>query len=175
MKCRPQVSPPWKKPAANGPWYQVLSNPVIPVESLVLASRAKWINAIAATSRAITVSRGGREVFSRHSTSSLWRDVSGEDLPSPSRRDATLQQPNPTAATSTKYGTGSHQPKLPRSSADQISSASAITALAQCAGAPSNRGSNQPRSEEPPSQAKPPSSRSSATPSRYRPRSSIRR
>ena len=27
MKCRSQVSPLWKNPAANGPWYQVLVEP----------------------------------------------------------------------------------------------------------------------------------------------------
>ena len=35
------VLPLWKNPAANGPWYQVLSNPVIPVESRVFTPPAK--------------------------------------------------------------------------------------------------------------------------------------
>ena len=33
MKCRSQVLPVWRKPAAKGPWYQVESNPVMPVSS----------------------------------------------------------------------------------------------------------------------------------------------
>ncbi len=39
MRCSRQVSPSWKNPAANGPWYQVESNPVIPVESFALTPR----------------------------------------------------------------------------------------------------------------------------------------
>jgi hypothetical protein len=52
MKCRSIVFPVWKNPAANGPWYQVLSNPVIPVERRVLTPAAKWISAIAAIRKA---------------------------------------------------------------------------------------------------------------------------
>ncbi len=55
MKCRPIVSPLWKNPAANGPWYQVLSNPVIPVESFALTPIAKWTTATAAISSATAV------------------------------------------------------------------------------------------------------------------------
>src|SRR5215203_92724 len=60
MKCRFQVSPLWKNPAANGPWYQVESNPVIPVDNFVFASAAKWAAAPMATSSAIKV--GTRDV-----------------------------------------------------------------------------------------------------------------
>ena len=41
MKCKLHVSPLWKNPAANGPWYQVESNPVIPVESFGFTSSPK--------------------------------------------------------------------------------------------------------------------------------------
>ena len=42
MNWRSQVWPLWAKPAANGPWYQVVSNPVIPVLSLSRTPTAKW-------------------------------------------------------------------------------------------------------------------------------------
>ena len=57
MKCSRHVSPSWKNPAANGPWYQVESNPVIPVESLALTPPPKWMTAIAATTSATAVAR----------------------------------------------------------------------------------------------------------------------
>ena len=86
-----------------------------------------------------------------------------------------LHRPSPTAATSTRYGAGSSKPKLPNSSAAQITDASPITPLARCAGAPSNRGSSHRRNAVPPSQANPPRARISTTPSRYRPGPSIGR
>jgi hypothetical protein len=41
MKCRSIVFPLWKNPAAKGPWYQVESNPVMPVDSRNLTPLAK--------------------------------------------------------------------------------------------------------------------------------------
>ncbi len=55
MKCKPHVSPLWKKPAANGPWYQVESNPVIPVDNRSFTPTAKWTTATAAIARATSV------------------------------------------------------------------------------------------------------------------------
>src|SRR3954464_7709465 len=60
MKCRPHVSPLWKNPAANAPWYQVESNPVIPVDSRNLTPAAKWTTATAAIARATSVASDGR-------------------------------------------------------------------------------------------------------------------
>src|SRR5215203_3476396 len=142
MKCSSQVSPLWKNPTAKGPWYQVLSKPVMPVDSLPLASIVKWMTAIAATTNAINTARSRpsrrREVVPTHTCRV------GRGRPPSGGRGTTRHSPRPVTATRTKYGTGSHQPKLPSSCADQISSASAITAVARCAGAPSKRGAAEP-------------------------------
>src|ERR1700712_1411611 len=102
MKCRRHVSPLWKNPAANGPWYQVESNPVIPVPSRVLTPPAKCTTATAATSNAIVTSTGRSE-------NALGLGDSSE----PPRQNHT---PPPTAATSTTYGTASNNPNVPRTS-----------------------------------------------------------
>ena len=52
MKCRSQVLPLWKNPAANGPWYQVESNPVIPVSSSATSRDAGGLQVRASASSA---------------------------------------------------------------------------------------------------------------------------
>src|SRR5215203_6010209 len=110
MKCSSQVSPLWKNPTAKGPWYQVLSKPVMPVDSLPLASSVKWMTAIAATTNAINTARSRpsrrREVVPTHTCRV------GRGRPPSGGRGTTRHSPRPVTATRTKYGTGSHQPKL---------------------------------------------------------------
>ena len=59
MKCRFQVSPLWKKPAAKGAWYQVESKPVMPVDRRALALAAKWMTVMAAMASATRVASEG--------------------------------------------------------------------------------------------------------------------
>ena len=159
MKCRLQVSPLWKNPAANGPWYQVESNPVIPVERCGFASAAKWTRAIAAISSATSV---GTE--SLHPRPSRRRE--GMSAPAPSRygwdsppcgeRGASFHRAAEHGADQrADTAPARRAPKLPSSSATQSRSASASTAVARCAGAPSNRGSSRARSRRRPQPGEP--------------------
>src|SRR4249919_614468 len=160
MKCKLHVSPPWKNPAANGPWYQVESNPVIPVDNLTFTPAAKCTTATAAIRRATRVVRdGGWGVpsgslgFSPDEVVAVRERLPGEKEdaaasegpphPPPTRS----QRPDPTMATTARYGIGLKRSKLPSSSAIQSSSASAITEVARCAEMPSSPATNLRRTE----------------------------
>src|SRR5689334_11177681 len=104
MKCSPHVSPLWKNPAANGPWYQVESNPVIPVPSLSLTPPAKWTTATRATSSATQVSTDPHEPLPPAGgtpSAPLPASAGADDLP-PTGRGAQIQTPAATAASSTR-------------------------------------------------------------------------
>src|SRR5664279_1303699 len=119
MKCRFIVLPVWKKPAAKGAWYQVLSKPVIPVERRVLAPAAKWMRAAAAIARAIRV--GTRELRPAGPVVAASPTVLGASPlraagdPRPhATRGRSVHRPTPRAQTRARYGTGSRAPKEPR-------------------------------------------------------------
>ena len=64
-------------------------------------------------------------------------------LPGPQPKSQADDRPTPT-----RYGTGSSNPKLPRISATQISSASASTVVTRPAGAPEKAGSSRCRTAD---------------------------
>ncbi len=137
MKCKLQVSPLWKNPAAKGPWYQVLSNPVIPVDSRVFTPAAKCAIARAAIASATAVgTQAGRDPPSAGGTAA--GDPRGaEARPAPSTVGvaavtgpaARSLSPTPTSATPTRYGTGFSSETVPSISATQTNRASASTAV----------------------------------------------
>src|SRR6476619_3476858 len=100
MKWRSQVLPLWKNPAANGPWYQVESNPVIPVPNLSFTPPAQCTSATNAISAATQVTTDPHETAPRRSGG----------------LGAQIHTPAATNPSSTKYGPGSHTPKLPSAS-----------------------------------------------------------
>jgi hypothetical protein len=159
MKWRSIVLPDWKKPAANGPWYQVESKPVMPVPRRSFTPLRKWPIAMPAITREMTVAiRDGRA------------PAAGAVAPADGTK---RQRTRPSAATHSRYGTGLKSEMVPRSSATQISSAIATTALARKPASPPTSGSHRRRTRAAPIQAKPTSRRSSMAPSRYRPGPSI--
>src|SRR5204863_4314023 len=126
MKCNPHVSPLWKNPAANGPWYQVESNPVIPVDSRALTPTAKWTTATAAISRAISsVGDGGRECPSVLLGFSPGESAAGRPRGWGEKQDAAAPEghphplsspsriPEPMTITAAMYGAAWNHPNAP--------------------------------------------------------------
>ena len=160
MKCRSQVLPLCANPAANGPWYQVVSNPVIPVPSRSRTSAAKLTTAAAAMARAIRVGdvdapAGGScqrirgALRAELSSTPLILRHPPEERP---RRDADSADRRAGRAAARR------RRRYPSSSATQIRSASASTEVARWAGAPVKPGTSRRRAAVAPSQAKPTSS-----------------
>ena len=113
MKCRSNVLPLWKNPAANGPWYQVESNPVIPVDSRVSTPAGEVDDRDGRDARATRAAteRLGRRVLSwRHPPRCSALRASAPRGPPPPRHPPETQPqiPGRRAATATRYGSGSN-------------------------------------------------------------------
>ena len=171
MKCRSHVLPLWKNPAANGPWYQVLSNPVIPVDSRVFTPAAKWMTAIAAITSAIRV--GTSTLRARGSVGEggvAARPAESVLRPPSLRRDrgASFHSHNPDSRRpASRYGTGSNA-EASRAAPPPRSAAPARAPRSPDAPAPLELAAAAAgAAPSPPSQAKPTEQRGSpATPSR---------
>ena len=152
------VSPLWKNPAANGPWYQVESNPVIPVEP-VLTPPAKCTSGNPGTRRAQPRCPPGS------SAPHLLVGCGRPPLPPVARRG--LQAPSPQPTEQVRHRLPTEAPERLRRP-DQHRHASARPPR-QVRAPPATAAAAAPAAAAPPSQANPTTAHSSTTPSRYRP------